>query len=877
MEGLEAELGAGAAPEQSPSTALLNMPAALTLFVGRAGERAQCIARLHDPACRLLTITGAGGIGKTRLSLEVVRQIRALPEHEQLFVNGVALVPLAPLGPTMQADRLATAIASALGLVLAGRDAPLAQVAQFVREKALLLVLDNCEHLRESFPAIASLLEAAPELKILATSRERLNLRGEQVIELAGLPVPADAAQPPAELLRYEATQLFVQIARAADPAFALTAENAPDVLRICQLVDGVPLGIELAAAWMRVLSCREIADEVAESLDFLMSTNADRPARQQSLRAVFNYSWELLNPAERQALRQLAIFPGRFTREAAAAVVALGQPVAGAAAARRASLELLTLLSSLVDKSLLRRPVAGDEARYEVLEPVRQYAAEQLEQAGESAAASERHAAFYAAQLARHAASLRGAGQQRALKAIEREIEHVRAAWRWAAQGRDHTLLGQAAASLFHFYDMRSWFHEGAEMFGAASAALAGSSSPEAQLVHGHLAAREGWFLFYLGQQTEAKQLLERSLAQLRGLGARAELIFPLNYLGAVCSYLGDYAATGVHCREALALAEAEGDQNSSAIACNILGQAAFAQGQPAEARRWHHRSLAYEQQTGNQWSMAFSLMNLGKVAYALGEYDEARRLYEQAMATREAVGDIRGVALSLHSLGDTAVALNDAQAAAQRYAQSLALFRQVGNQWGMATALIELGGLALRQGRAPAAARLLHEALWLAEKTRSTPQIGRILRALPPIVRAYGEPALAERLAEQATEGAAPEQLRELTATILGWSWAEADRLLSELPTLGQALDEVQLPAASAASAAPAAPPARGYPAGLTQREVEVLRLVAQGLTDAQVAELLVVSRRTVSTHLTSIYGKLQINSRSAATRFALEHGLA
>ncbi|HEX9370439.1 MAG TPA: tetratricopeptide repeat protein, partial [Roseiflexaceae bacterium] len=534
---------------------------------------------------------------------------------------------------------------------------------------------------------------------------ERLNLRGERVVELAGLPFPDEQnvrtfersnvrTSDADDLARYGAVQMFVQTAQAVEPDFTLTDETASAVTRICRLVEGLPLGIELAAAWTRVLSCDEIAQEIARSVDFLSATIQDLPARQQSLRAVFEYSWNLLSPAEQQALRQLAVLRGSFTRDAASAVLSLELRVKSSEEQNQKlktqNSELLTLLAALVDKSLVRRVGAGGAARYEVLELLRQYLAEQLERAGEAAAAAARHAAYYAGWMAARTPELRGPQQQGTLTAIGGEIEQVRAAWRWAVAQADGDTLGRVADSLFHFYDMRSWFAEGAEMFGAASHALSAATDDAGRLVYGKVLARDGWFMFHLGRQAEAKALLEQSRALLRQLDARAELVFVLNYLGAVCSYLGEYAQTCALCQESLAIAGAVGDQYGRAIACNILGQTAYERGEHAEAKAWHQQSLAIEQQIGNRWSMAYSLTNLGKVASALGEYAEARRLYEQSLRTREEIGDVRGVAICFNRLGDTAVALGDTAEAGRRYAQSLELFREIGHQWGMAASLI-------------------------------------------------------------------------------------------------------------------------------------------------------------------------------------------
>ncbi len=452
-----------------------------------------------------------------------------------------------------------------------------------------------------------------------------------------------------------------------------------------------------------------------------------------------------------------------------------------------------------------------------------------------------------------------------------------IRAAWRRAVLAGESGPIGRAADSLFHFYDMRSWFQEGAAAFRSASQALAGGQeNPAARLAWGKMLAREGWFTFYLGRQREAKQLLEQSLALLRPLDAPAELVFALNYLAAVCSYLGEYQATQALCRESLQLATALDDQHGQAVACNILGQAAYDHGNYAEAQQWHQQSLASEQRTGNRWSKAFSLTNMGKVAYALGQYHEARWFFEESLRTREEMGDTRGVAICFSSLGDAAVALGTHAEARERYAQSLLLFREIGNRWGMAAALINLGQLALTQALYPAAGRLYHEALRLALDTGSAPQVTTILAAFAQLVRHSGEAAWADELARVATASADRDRALEQARRLLDAPWGAAGQALS----LEQAIAAIQDAATPIEVAAPATPPAAArppkYPAGLTTREVEVLRLVAQGLTDAQVAEQLVVSPRTVSTHLTSIYGKLGVATRSAATRFAVEQGL-
>jgi predicted ATPase/DNA-binding CsgD family transcriptional regulator len=867
-----------------------NLPASLTPLVGRMAEYDHTLDLLRSATCRMISVVGTGGVGKTRLALECAWAL--VDENATRFPDGVYLVSLAELNPSdLLNDLIATEIADALGLSFSGTDTPSTQLQHYLHARSILLLLDNFEHLSMAAPFLAALLEAAPALTLLVTTREPLRLRSEWIVTLHGLSFPdsqnkfADATLPagqqPAalttgdlaivpglidrrwsidELQQYGAIQLFVQAAKMYDANFRLSAETAPAVVQICQFIDGLPLGIELATSWLRTLSCTEIAAELAHGFDILTSAKVDLTPRQQSLRALFNSSWRLLRPNEQQALGRLSVFRGGFTRKAAAAVADVPLPV----------------LATLVDKSLLHRKSAAtaNASRYELLVLVRQYAAEQLEQAGDATVAANNHAAYFADLLAAHTADLRGAGQQAALSAIGQEIAEIRAAWRWACESANARLIARAADGLFHFYDMHSLFQEGAAAFQAASAALATHRSlPDVQRVWAHALARQAWFIFYVGQQREAQALLEQSITALRALGARAELIFSLNYQGAVCSYLGEYATTEALCREALELAQALGDRYGQAIASNILGQAAYDQGQYAAAQNWSQQSLAIEQQLGNRWSMSFSLTNLGKVAFITGEYAEARWCFEESLQIRQGIGDTRGVAICLNRLGETAVALGAADEARERYNQSLQMFRSIGSQWGIAAALIHRAHLALTQADPATALPMLHEALQLALELESLPQVVTILATCAPLIRRSSDRTWADAL-DQVLE-AAPTTLEPYQAHARRLlAWAKNNDLAQRQPITTPPAPPAHSPDTDSSTMAQQR--AAAYPAGLTAREVDVLRLVAQGLTDAQVADKLIVSRRTVSTHLSAIYGKLQVNSRSAATRFALEQGL-
>lgn len=847
------------------------LPASPAPLFGRERERARILELLQQPNCRIVSLLGPGGVGKTRLALECAHILMADPQPR--FVDGVVLVSLAELTPgELLAERLATTIAGALGLAFAGAEAPTEQLYRYLSGRSLLLLLDNVEHLAGAAPLLGTLLQAAPAVVLLTTSREPLRLRGEWCVALEGLelppePHPATGAAPSLsidELAQSSAIQLFVQRARMVDPTFTLTPAHAPAVLRICRIVDGLPLGIELACAWLRALTCDELAAELARDLDVLASDAPDLEPRQRSLRRLFDSSWRLLTGDEQRALRRLALFHGSFTREAAAEVAEISLP----------------MLATLVDKSLVHRGSAADggaPTRYMLLEQVRQYAGEQLERAGEASELARRHARYYANLLAARVPELRGAGQQAALATIVTEIAQIRVAWQSACANADAGCLRLAADGLFHFYDMRSWFQEGAAAFAAAAGALAADqSTPARDLAGAYMQARQGWFVFYLGQQRQAQALLGSSLATMRRLGVRAEQIFPLNYLAAVCNYLGEYATAEALCRESIDIAQALGSIYEQAIAYNILGQAAYDQGRYAMAQSWSQQSLAIEQQLGNRWSMAFSLTNLGKVAYITGSYVEARWYFDESLSIRQRMGDTRGVAICHNLLGETAVALGEAGEAQQHYDQSLALFRSVGERWGIAAALINLVHLLLACGDDLAALRVMHEALTIALEMEALPQLVTLLATAAPLIRRSGDRAWADALDQLLA--AAPTALRQYQPHIRRiLTWIARGPQATASPA-----DRPVTPAGGGrtgvAHTTPGARPSRpgAYPAGLTAREVEVLRLVAQGLTDAQVANRLVVSRRTVSTHLSAIYGKLQVNSRSAATRFAIEKGL-
>ena len=641
-----------------------HLPPQAQPLIGREEELAQLSAQLVNPDQRLHTIVGPGGIGKTSLALAVGWQ--AATAHLGPFLHGVFFVPLADvaLADSSNFNPVVTAVAEALGFTFAGAADPQAQLVNSLKNKKMLLLLDNLEHLMAAGrQLILQLYQQAPGVNILVTSRERLNLAGEWALPLAGLPTtPTSADTSPA-------MALFVQRAQQVEARFTLTEAgewSATAVANICQLLEGLPLAIELAAAWVRLLSCPEILAELQHNLDGLSGSRLGQPVRHHSLRAVFYYSWQLLTADEQQTLARLSIFQGGFERKAAAEV----------AQAR------LPQLSALLDKSFLRRRVDENgrtaASRYEMLQVVRQFAAEQLPVGAELADLQGGYGRYYLNFVTQQETALHGHDQLQALAALNLEIDNIRQAWRLAVAQDDVRAVEKATPALSLFLYMRSWFQEGVELFGLAANRLDGRA-PRALVAN--LAARQGWFTFLSGKPYPAADLLSQSLATLHPDGDPEALTYTLNFLAVVNQSLDDSETAVALAQEALEIAAENGLRYSQAISSNILSQIAFAQERYVAALAHSHASLQLEQALGNRWSMGFSLANLGRVAAALGDFATARAHYEESLAIREEMGDARGQGLCHIYLGDTAVASQNRPEAEVHYQKSLAIFHQIGD----------------------------------------------------------------------------------------------------------------------------------------------------------------------------------------------------
>lgn len=640
------------------ASAARRLPSAATPFVGRARELAEICDRLREADCRLLTLTGLGGVGKTRLAL---RAAEACGEH---FPDGVFFVSCAAVNTR---PMLLAAIAEALGAArLNGAEGNLqAGLFELLKDKRALLALDNFEHLIDATDLLAQLLDATAHLKLLVTSRERLRLSREWVIEVRGMdfpPAEAHAKKADYETYKsYNAVQLFAQTARRVNSGFQLTAEALLPVARICRAVEGMPLAVELAAAWTRTLSCAQIAAEIESSLDLLTAAWRDFPSRHRNMRAVLDYSWRTLDAHEQQAFRRLAVFPHDFD----------------ATAARRVAHAPLSTLASLVDKSLMRRSGDGEASRFSFHELIRQFIVEKLnELPREANATRDAHCHYYAALIKRcDTLASTGCG---ALLATE--IENLRAGWNRAIETGATSAIALYADAIFRFYDLKGLFDEGLKTFERAAYRCASATDKETLVLRSKLLARQGAFTAHLGMNERAAEFLHEALALLDDAGAGDEDLPEerancLSRLGMVIYHLGREAEAKILLHESLAIYRSIADRHGTMDALAKLAYLAGEAKEYDEAERLLEESLALSRAHGTPQELVNALNDLGYALYLAGKHPRARLLLEESLALSEAISYRKGTAATLDNLGCVAEAVGDFAGAARRFRHALAV----------------------------------------------------------------------------------------------------------------------------------------------------------------------------------------------------------
>lgn len=844
------------------------LPAPLMPFVGRVEELRRATATLLDPATRLLTITGPGGVGKTRLSLAIAR---SLPAH---FPHGAAFVPLADI---RERGLVLPAIARALEIPPDERATPLDVLVSAIGSLRVLLVLDNLEQVSDVAAELADLLQRCPGLAILATSRTTLNMRGEHELSLNPLALPGPHADLDA-VAGADAVAFFLQVARGHVPDFELTTENMGLVVEICRRLDGLPLALELAASQLRMFAPATLLRLLERRLDVLTAGPRDLPDRQRTLRDTIRWSYDLLDPDDRAHFRQLATFAGGFTLDASSEVLRIPEVTA------------MGVIRRLVDHHLVR-PIPAIEGRFRMLDTIRAFGLEALDESGERGALQSAHAAWCRDLAASASAALTGTDQGAWLDRLDAELDNLRAAMTWGIEHEPGAAL-QITSAPWRFWVARGRVREGREWIRHALAA--GSDTPSAGRAAGLYAAAElaeslkelpeaidlyarsqemyaaagddagvarclngrGIVARTQGQLAEAERLHQEALERLGPEGDRRETAVTFNALGAVAYYRGDSAGAERAWERALGVAKEIGDTRAVGMVSGNLGAVALQRGDAARAAAMHEGALQVAQEMRDPSAIARSWINLGSALTEAGEMDRARGHLEAGLHLARDIEETGVESVALYTLGRIALLSGDHVSAASWFGESLELMARTGQVLGMATALESIGCVASALARHEDAMRLFVVAGLLRERT------GAVEESDDPLLR---------KAITTSRQALGVGHARALEDEVGG---QDADDVVADTRRIAARV------AAAAASTAPPEPDSPGRQLirqyGLTRREIEILGYVVDRRSDKEIGDLLFISPRTVGTHVTAIRNKMGVTTRREAARIADEMGL-
>jgi non-specific serine/threonine protein kinase len=799
-----------------------NLPATFTPLIGREHELDGLLHRLRRDGVRLLTLTGPAGVGKTRLALEAARQV--LPD----FPDGAIFVDLALIrDPQLVVFEIAQALKIREFL-----DRPLLdKLTQHLRFRTALMVLDNFEQVLPAALDVGALLAACPSLKVLVTSRAPLRHSAEHEFPVPPLAHPDPARLPPLESLTdYPAVALFVARAQSARPDFALTPQNAGAVAEICLRLDGLPLALELAAARITVLPPQGILGLLQRRFDLLTAGPVDLPPRQHTLSAAIDWSYDLLDSGEQTLFRRLAVFAGGSSLEAADSVCNADRQVPN----------IVDGLASLIDKSLLRQERRSDgEARFTMLETIREYGLQRLAATGDDNSVQRLHAAYFLVLAERAEPELQGPEQGSWLARLEAEHDNLRAALRWCVhQGGDGDIGLRLAAALGRFWEIRGYWSEGRRWFDAVLRNTGDASlTAKVKALNG-----AGLLAFQQGDYAQATALAEESLLLGRALGDKRGTATALNILGLHACVKGDYARAAALGSESLTLCREIVDPVGIADALHILGLVAYDRSEHVQAAALLEESLQLSRELNARWRVAINLTDLGLVTRELGQYARASALIEESLEQFRVLGHKNGISAAQSNLATVAWRQRQYDRAIALFTESLTLRRELRELRGIAVCLVGLGAGACATRRFEQAARLFGAAEGLRES---------LGLSLPRFIRGEYDRLVAITHRQM---GDAFQML-----------WAGGRTMTSD-----QAGDYVL-------ASMTAAEPAALLPATLlTRREQQVTALIAQGQTNREIAAALAITEKTAENHVQHILNKLSFRSRVQIAAWAVEHSL-
>lgn len=812
-----------------------NLSVQLTQFIGRQHELADLERLLIDT--RLISLTGPGGCGKTRLALQVANTVSVR------FKDGVWLAELAPLRDPTFIPLLLTKI---LDIPHRPEQSALETLLDHLQSKEILLVLDNCEHLiADCAQLVGQILSQTAALRILVTSREPLAIVGELIYPVSGLSLPptgAGLAGDSGELMRYDAVRLFVERIRSLLPHFTITTANASTIVKICRQLDGLPLALELTSAHTNVLSPQEILARLDDRFALLISRQrSGLDPRHRTLRVAIDWSYDLLSPTEQVMLGRLSVFAGGCSLATAEAVCA------------REGLErekILGLMSSLVNKSLVvAHTLLRDEARYSLLATIRQYAQEKLIDSGEWSVIRDRHLQCFLELIEEADTKLRGEYQRLWLNWLESEYDNVRAALAWAVEGGhlDNSRVSaglRITTSLYQFWRIRDYAEEGLNWCKRLFAEVNDEISPFVRanaLSHASLlAGLRGQMADQIGYAEEAVLL-----GAAAGEAGKQALAFALGAQGYAIRKAGDYLTSLTLGMREIQLLRELGDRYMLGLALSLNSSAAMSIGKYEQASAMQEEALPLLRESGDPYRIAMALNYVGDLARCERNYEQAQIAYEECIAILRKIDAMGDLASALQNLGHTCLHLNDVERAKALFSESMTRHQEQGNRSGVTECLLGFAALAIASGLFAAGARLLASAAALG---------GRHITS------------------EWAATRMEYEHYLERAHTSLGEKTFQAEQAAGQQLSLEQAVAYAQIVARKAA----AAQQTRQQLDQLTPREREVAVLIAQAKSNDEIAAALVVSKRTVESHIAHIRSKLGFTERAQIVRWAFESGL-